>query len=109
MKQRIHSKGIGWYIFASNYKDNTDYTYVNLYFPSGNDYTGEPEYAPNEEGKCALDIDIQEAKFTSYKKIAGLTIFKYELLTEKPMKNNYYTNEIPTSIDTIEEDDLPFY
>lgn len=109
MKQRIHSKGKGWYIFASNYKDETDYTYVDLYFPTGTDFTGQPEYTPNEEGKCTLEIDIKEAKFTSYKKKAGMTIFKYELLTDVPMKNNYYRDEIPTSIDTIEEDDLPFY
>lgn len=111
MKTKIFSKGQGWYISATNYKDETDKAYINLYFPQGNDFTGEPEFIPNDRGYSALDIDILEARFTSYKGKAGMTIFKYDLLTEAKMdaKSSYSIREVPTEIQTIEEDDLPFY
>lgn len=76
MKQKIFNRGRGWYIPASNYKDPQDKVYINLYFPYG-----QPEYVESDKGYSAIDIDIQEGKFTSYKNNPGLTIFKYELLS----------------------------
>ena len=105
MKVKIFSKGNGWYISATNYKDEKDKAYVDLYFPTGKDYTGEPEYIENDRGYSALDIDIQEARFTSYHKKVGMTIFKYDLLTDKPMEQSH-RNGIDIK---FEEDELPFY
>lgn len=93
MKTKIRSKGNGWYIFANNYKDDKDFAYVNLYFPKGS----EPMFVADAEGKCVLDINVQEAKLTCYKGKVGMTIFKYSLV-EDNNKNIEF-----------EQDDLPFY
>ena len=108
MKLRIRNKGKGWYILATNYKDKEDYTFVNVYFTQ---QCGEPEFVPNQDGVCIIDILAKEGWHTSYKKKAGITIKDYELLS------NIDLNEHPTD-DTgmfgnpnnvIESDDLPFY
>ena len=118
MKQYIfQSKNGGWYIYGTNYKDKSDVSYLNLFFPQGT--------TPMSNSK-KLAIDIQEAKFTSYKKQLGLTIFKYEQLDNIQMPNNdevsVYnkdTQEIDTTMfggtksnsatDMIQPDELPFY
>ena len=104
MKQRIHSKGNGWYIFATNFKDEKDYTFMNLYFPRNT----EPEYRPDDTGKCVKDIDIQEAKMNCYKGKIGMTIFKYEEITEDSSMMGGRNAQSAKSID-IQPEDLPFF
>ena len=96
MKQKIFSKGKGWYISANNYKDKEDKCYINLYFPKGT----EPMYIDNGRGFSVKDIDIQEMKFTSYKGKAGVTIFKYSMIDD--------TEEYSPKVE-IDESELPFY
>ncbi|MBR2653989.1 MAG: hypothetical protein IKD59_05470 [Lachnospiraceae bacterium] len=105
MKVRIFSKGQGWYISATNYKDNQDKCYINVHFVQHT----EPEYIDNGRGFSTLEIDIQEAKFSSYHGKAGLTIFKYEILNVEPVKG-YTIEHGPTGakINGIEDEDLPF-
>lgn len=96
MKQKIFSKGKGWYISANNYKDKEDKCYINLYFPKGT----EPMYIDNGRGFSVKDIDIQEMKFTSYKGKAGVTIFKYSMVED--------TKEYSPNVE-IDESELPFF
>lgn len=96
MKQKIFSKGKGWYISANNYKDKEDKCYINLYFPKGT----EPMYIDNGRGFSVKDIDIQEMKFTSYKGKAGVTIFKYSMIDD--------TEEYSPKVE-IDESELPFF
>ena len=96
MKQKIFSKGKGWYISANNYKDKEDKCYINLYFPKGT----EPMYIDNGRGFSVKDIDIQEMKFTSYKGKAGVTIFKYSMIED--------AKEYSPKVE-IEPEELPFY
>lgn len=117
MKQKIFSKGNGWYISATNYKDEKDKAYINLFFPKNSD----PFYQDNGRGFSVKDIDIQEAKFTSYKGKVGLTIFKYEELSELPMTEenakggyadvrlNNGDTDMFGSKNYIDSDELPFY
>ena len=104
MKQRIFSKGNGWHISATNYKDKEDKCYVNLYFPKGS----EPEYVDNGRGFSMKDIDIEEAKFTSYKGKAGMTVFSYIEIdnTEKENENGHSMFGPENAVDP---NDLPFY
>ena len=107
MKQKIFNRGKGWYVFATNYKDENDKAYLNLYFPSG-----EPEYTENERGYSVIYIDIQEAKFTAYKGKIGLTVFKYEMLSEVKKDEQYAKfggdrSDLHRSAG-IQDDDLPF-
>ena len=114
MKTRIFSKGQGWYISATNHKDQNDKCYINLYFPKNTD----PVYQDNGRGFSMKDIDIEDAKFTSYKNKAGLTIFKYTEIKEGPEQNSE-AYQIPLSNgnsdmfghtnNLISSDDLPFY
>ena len=103
MKQRIFNSGKGWYISATNYHDEKDKAYVNLYFPKNT----EPDFNPNNKGYSAIDIDIIESKFTSYRGKVGLTVFKYELIgeyfvnTQDDMNANYDLELNP--------EDYPFY
>lgn len=111
MKQKIFSKGKGWYISANNYKDKEDKCYINLYFPKGT----EPMYIDNGRGFSVKDIDIQEMKFTSYKGKAGVTIFKYSMIednepfTESVKGTGYEKNFGATQSIEIDESELPFY
>lgn len=106
MRLRIFNRGNGWYVSATNYKDNTDKAYMNVYF--GN----HDEPIPNtvnmqESGFDFTDIDVLEAKFNSYKQKISMTIFKYEpfLNGEVKTNTNVYKNDVPT---TIDEEDLPW-
>lgn len=118
MKQKIFSKGNGWYISCTNYKDEKDKAYLNLFFPQNTT----PFYQDNGRGFSVKDIDIQEAKFTSYKGKIGMTIFKFEELSELPVTEQNMRQEINHQVPLndgstdmfggssfIEPDDLPFY
>lgn len=83
MKVKIFNQGKGWYVSCTNYKDANDKAYMNLHFASSK--CAKPSYVDNGRGFSVQDIDIQEAKFTSYKGKVGMTIFKYELLTNVDM------------------------
>lgn len=104
MKARIFSKGQGWYISATNYKDKEDKCYIGLFFPKNT----EPEYIDNGRGFSSKDIDIQEAKFTSYKCKAGLTVFSYTVF-EDGEKDNDPNGSMFGAKNIIDPDDLPFY
>lgn len=80
MKVRVFSKGQGWYVSATNYKDKQDKAYMNLHFSQN--HCLEPIYEDNGRGFSVQELDIQEAIFTSYKGKIGMTIFKYEQLTD---------------------------
>ena len=113
MEQTIFNKGNGWYISASNYKDQNDKCYISLFFPHNTD----PWYEDNGRGFSVKVIDIEKAKFTSYKGKAGLTIFKYtepEVRTDNQPKEAVETitrqqNESGGGYEEIKQDDLPFY
>ena len=116
MKTIIFSKGRGWYISCSNYKDPKDKAYIDLYFPKD----PEPPYKDNGKGFSVKAIDIQEGKFTSYRGKAGLTVFKYEEVEiqqrqaqNQPQKqDNRNMGGSRSNIGEdlgIDSDDLPFY
>lgn len=108
MKQKIFNSGKGWYISASNYKDKNDKAYLNIYFPKGT----EPDYVDNGRGFSVQDIDIIEAKFTSYQGKIGLTVFKYELLTniDLTQDNSMFGGSRSDLADNIiNPEDLPWY
>lgn len=106
MKLRIFNRGNGWYVSATNYKDNTDKAYMNVHF------TGESEPLPNTaniqaSGFDFTDVDVLEAKFNSYKQKISMTIFKYEpfLNGEVKTNTNMYRQDVPTKID---DEDFPW-
>lgn len=103
MKQRIFNRGMGWYIVATNYKDQTDKAYCNLYFPKGT----EPIALIGEQGYAVEDIDILEWKLNCYKQKIGLTVFKFDLINrqEEAIDNVEARSEYRTS----EMKELPFY
>lgn len=106
MKQTIFSKGKGWYISATNYKDQNDKAYINLYFPKNT----EPMYQDNGRGFSVKTIDIEEAKFTSYQGKPGMTIFKFSEVEKEPVQaiTREQTNN-GGGYAEIKSDDLPFY
>lgn len=104
MKQTIFSKGKGWYISATNYKNQEDKAYINLFFVKNT----EPPYHDNGQGFSVKKIDIEEAKFTSYRGKVGLTIFKFEEIVEDNSKMGGNRSDVGQSVD-IDTDDLPFF
>lgn len=113
MKLKIFNRGKGWYVFATNHKDPNDIAYMNVFFPST---CPEPVAEYNDKNYSVKDIEVIEGKYTSYKKTIGLTIFKYELLTDKDLDERQY--QVPLNDgnsdmfgrqNTINTDDLPFY
>ena len=122
MKQRIFSKGKGWYISASNYKDKDDKAYMNVHFAK----CEEPHYEPTADSEFIFtDIDIQEQKYGAYKGKMTLTVFKYEPIQSKgalteidkqngewaeQLKGTPYADKFGGSQDVdIKPGDLPFY
>lgn len=111
---KIFNRGKGWYILCSNYKDETDKAYVNLFFPNHM----EPSYIDNGRGFSVQDIDIAEAKFTSYQGKVGLTVFKYQMAkprVEGQPWDERYTTTVKVDhgangaeISGIDTEDLPF-
>lgn len=112
MKQRIFNRGKKWYISCSNYKDENDKSYVNLFFPGNT----EPKYVDNGRGFSSKLIDIEEAKFTSYHEKPELTIFKYRELEEEPRETksdqvalNDGKKDMFGGNTIISTEELPFY
>ena len=117
MKQRIFNRGKGWYIVGNNFKDENDKAYCNLYFPQNS----APNYALNSQGWAMADIDILEAKYTSFKGVIGMTIFKYVLLNNDRVneqkypqiktenEHDYFKEEDTSPKVEISMDELPFY
>lgn len=109
MKQLIFKGQYGWYIIADNYKDKTDVSFINLYFPRGSEPLGQ-----EKEKKW---IDIQNMSFTSYKGKVGATIFAYtETCSPKESADNkakveqfIEDNNIGDVKVDISSDNLPFY
>lgn len=95
MKHRIFNNGKGWYISATNYKDEKDKAYMGLYFPNNSD----PEYRPSDKGYACEEIDIVEGKFNCYKGKINLTVF-----TWNPVVRESTNNDVQ-----IDQDELPFY
>lgn len=123
MKIRIFTRGNGWYVTGTNYRDENDKAYCNLFFPKNS----EPNYDLGSQGWDMVDIDVLEAKFTSYKQKIGMTIYKYILIDNKDQKGYEQHQSIPTmnehdfleaeniigdAVDNtpvITMDELPFY
>ena len=112
MKQKIFNRGKGWYISATNYKDQNDKAYLNLFFPKNT----EPFYQDNGRGFSVKDIDIDQAKFTSYQGKLGMTVFAYtEISTDEFEPNEEAIQEIRKQQTNdgvsfnVEPEDLPFY
>ena len=113
MKVIIFSKGKGWYISCSNYKDDKDKAYINLFFPKAS----APSYKDNGQGFSVKAIEIEEGKFTSFKSKPGLTVFKYrevEIQQKKEQPQEDISKFGGSRADSgkdigIEPDDLPFY
>ena len=106
MKLRIFNKGQGWYVSATNYKDNTDKAYMNVHF--GNHDEPIPDnVAIENSGFTFTDIDVQEAKFGAYKGKISFTVFRYEPITNAELKGyeSVRRNDVPT---TIDDEDLPW-
>lgn len=112
MKHRIFNRGKGWYISATNYKDEKDKAYLNLYFPNHT----EPKYADNGRGFSSKMIDIEEAKFSSYQGKVEMTIFKYSEV-EEPIREvksdqvalNDGKSDMFGRSPVIDTEELPFY
>ena len=104
MKTKIFSKGRGWYIPASNYKDKEDRCFIDLYFPKNSD----PEYKDNGRGFSCIDVDIEEGKFSCYKGKAGLTVFKYREITEPQQQIKIQQSNNGADIN-LNPADYPFY
>ena len=109
MKIKIFSKGNGWYISCTNYKDEKDKAYINLFFPQKTD----PEYIDNGRGFSVKDIDVLEARFTSFNNKVGMTIFKYVEIKEQKVDNKEHQNEQDSKMfgaaNIMSQEQLPFY
>lgn len=110
MKQRIFNKGRGWYISCTNRNDPQDKSYINVGFTRET----EPPYRPiGDQEFVFIDIDIQEAKFNSYKNKPSMFVFKYEQidhndsLTEVERQGEEYAKYVGKNV--VAPDDLPFY
>jgi len=110
MKVRIFSKGKGWYVSATNYKDKNDKAYMNVKFPMKD----EPIYKTQERGFDYTDIDVLEAKFESKDKKIVMCVFKYEPVFTKPVQQTLtgdgrdMMGHIDHSV-VVNPDELPFY
>lgn len=107
MKQRIFSKGKGWYISASNYKNRDDKAYMNVHFTKD---CGEPPYRPTADSDFVFtDIDILEQAYGAFNGKMTLTVFKYN-----PIENDGKLTEVDRQENAVQSvslspDDLPFY
>lgn len=98
MKVKIFNGRYGWYIYATNWKDETDKAYLNLRF------------VKCEEPKALNDasIIIDEGKFECYKGKLELTIFNYRLVEDDTTRFGGEKADSGKSID-IQPNDLPFF
>ena len=113
MKTRMFNRGKGWYVSANNYKDPNDKAYMNVHFTRD---CGEPVVDMNDKGYSVKDIEVLEGKYNSYKGVIGLTVFKYELLSDINLEEKQYQTPLNDGDsdmfgrkNVIEENDLPFY
>lgn len=105
MSIRIYQSKNGWYLFGTNYKDKEDKAYCNLFFPQNREPKTTGDY---------IDINILEAKGTSYKGKFGLTIFKYDIVDESQIKitedeEKQHDQQGSVQEIHIEQEELPFY
>ena len=120
MKQRIFSRGKGWYIPCKNYKDENDKTTFYVNFKKGE----EPRYLPPEGQEwCFLDIDIESARFECFNGKSNMKVWSYTITESKDTKTEEQNREFIDSLSgtpyekkfggssapVIDENDLPFY
>lgn len=102
MKQRIFSRGQGWYIPCKNYKDDNDKATVYVNFKRGE----EPQYQPPQgQDWCFVDIDIEDAKFGCSKGRPNMMVWSYTKAENNPVKS-YKRSEFKGDIDNFDNDDL---
>lgn len=106
MKLRIFNKGNGWYVSATNYKNNTDKAYMNIHFTDNSDPIPD-NVAIENSGFTFTDIDVMEAKFGAYKGKITMTIFRYEPILNGEVKGyeSFKRSDVPT---TIDDGDFPW-
>ena len=105
MKLRIFNRGKGWYVSATNYKDQNDKAYMNIHFAK----CGEPIAKTQEAGFDFTDIDVLEAKFGAYQGKVTMTIFAYEPILNAEVKTNVYRADIQGTIDNpVTDEDVPW-
>lgn len=110
MRVKIFNKGNGgkWYISCKNHKDDKDKAYLDLYFPNNTD----PACPAGQF--TMMDIDILEAKFTSYHNKVGMTVFKYSFgeprAEGEPSQEiiRRTSNTMGGGYDGFDDSDLPF-
>ena len=105
MKQRIFSRGQGWYIPCKNYRDESDKATVYVKFKRGE----EPPYNPPQgQDWCFIDIDIEDAKFGCSKGRPNMMVWSYSKDEVTPVKS-YKRSEIKGDIDTdLGDEDFPW-
>lgn len=99
MKTRLFNRGKGWYVSATNWKDNQDKAYMNVRFVK----CAEPMYHNTEKGYDIIDIVVTEGKYECYQNKISLTVFNYEL-----PKESVKTDIRPSDVNDFDDDDLPF-
>lgn len=112
MKLKIFNRGKGWYVSATNYRDQDDKCYVNIGFNRDE----EPEFTPNSDGWQMLDIDVLEGKFNCYKGKPGFHVFKYTKVTNKDENRDFAESIQGTKYEKmfgspnvkVDDSDLPF-
>lgn len=108
MKQRIFSRGKGWYIPCTNYNDQNDKCYVNVGFKKGE----KPDYqAAGDNPFVFIDIDIIEWKLNCYKGKPEMFVFKYEYIQPNGEMREVEKEDgkMFGAANLINPDDLPFY
>lgn len=108
MKQRIFSRGKGWYIPCKNYKDDNDKATLFVNFKRGE----EPPYNPPQGQEwCFLDIDIEDAKFGCSKGNANMMVWSYTIIQSenKMVEVQKEDGKMFGASNFIEPEDLPFY
>ena len=108
MKVRIFSKGKGWYISATNYKNREDKAYMSVRFPMKD----EPIYKTQERGFDFTDIDVIEAKFEAKEGKMVMSVFKYMPVYTQPVQQTLTGDgrDVTGHTDVnISPEELPFY
>lgn len=103
MKQRIFSRGKGWYIPCVNYKDKEDKSYLYVNFKKEEEPSFNP---PVGQEWMFVDIDILECKFGCKDGKTNMMVWKYTVIPSAPVKEDTRMFGRPN---TIDPDELPFY
>lgn len=101
MRQRIFSRGKGWYVSGTNHYDEKDKAYMNVSFPMRNGPTRYPE--PGEDYSW-VDIEIIKGKFESYKGKICLKVFEYDLVGTIDDAQNEQNGGQQTQLDPDDEE-----